>query len=133
MLVVAAAGNNAGAASQYSPGSAAFALTVGAVDKTNTRASFSNYGSLVDLFAPGVAITSLGISSKTDTATMTGTSMACPHVAGLAIYLKAKEASVNTLATPAAITARVKSIAIKNKVTAAGTGTPNVLAYNGAA
>jgi oryzin len=133
VLVVAAAGNNNADAAKFSPGSAPSAITVGAVDKTNKRASFSNYGSLVDVFAPGVAITSLGASNPTASVTMSGTSMACPHVAGLALYLKAKEASVSTLTTPASITAKIKNITVKNKVLTPGRGSPNLLAYNGAA
>ncbi|KAF7541746.1 hypothetical protein G7Z17_g11882 [Cylindrodendrum hubeiense] len=129
ILVVAAAGNNNVDASLSSPGSAASALTVGAIDRDNNRASFSNYGKVVDLFAPGVAITSLGIASNSAVATMSGTSMACPHVAGLALYLKAKE----TLASPGTISSRIKNLATKNVVASPGTGSPNLLAYNGAA
>ncbi|KAL6415555.1 subtilisin-like serine protease [Ilyonectria robusta] len=110
VLVVAAAGNSNVDAALSSPGSAPGALTVGASDKDDNRASFSNYGSVVDLFAPGLAITSLGITSKTATATMSGTSMSCPHVAGLALYLKAKESIVS----PGATTTRIKNLATKN-------------------
>ncbi|KAH6986347.1 peptidase S8/S53 domain-containing protein [Ilyonectria sp. MPI-CAGE-AT-0026] len=129
VLVVAAAGNSNVDAALSSPGSAPGALTVGASDKDDNRASFSNYGSVVDLFAPGLAITSLGITSKTATATMSGTSMSCPHVAGLALYLKAKESIVS----PGATTTRIKNLATKNVIIGPGIGSPNRLAYNGAA
>ncbi|KAK7421483.1 Suppressor of the cold-sensitive snRNP biogenesis mutant brr1-1 [Neonectria punicea] len=129
ILVTAAAGNSNVDASLSSPGSAAGALTVGAIDKSNNRASFSNYGPVVDVWAPGVAVTSLGISSKSAIATMSGTSMACPHVAGLALYLRAKE----SIAMPTTVIRRIKNLATLGKVLGAGKGSPNVLAYNGAA
>lgn len=84
ITVVAAAGNANSDACNVSPARAADAITVGATDKTDTRASFSNYGSCVDLFAPGVGITS-GIHTADDAeATLNGTSMAAPHAAGAA-------------------------------------------------
>ncbi|KAH7011293.1 peptidase S8/S53 domain-containing protein [Ilyonectria destructans] len=129
VLVVAAAGNSNVDAGLSSPGSAPSALTVGAIDKDNNRASFSNYGKVVDIFAPGLAITSLGITSKTATATMSGTSMSCPHVAGLALYLKAKELIVS----PGTTTTRIKILATKNVIIGPGIASPNLLAYNGAA
>ncbi|KAH7148284.1 peptidase S8/S53 domain-containing protein [Dactylonectria macrodidyma] len=129
ILVSAAAGNNNVDAALSSPGSAASAITVGATDKNNIRASFSNFGKVVDVFAPGLAITSLGITSVTATATMSGTSMACPHVAGLALYLKAKE----TLSAPGTVISRIKNLATKNVVLIPGLGSPNLLVYNGAA
>ncbi|KAH7303518.1 peptidase S8/S53 domain-containing protein [Stachybotrys elegans] len=86
VVSVVAAGNSAVDAANTSPASAASAITVGAIDSTWTIASFSNYGSVLDIFAPGVSVLSVGISSNTATATLSGTSMASPHVAGLVLY-----------------------------------------------
>ncbi|MSY38944.1 MAG: S8 family serine peptidase, partial [Actinobacteria bacterium] len=88
ITVVVAAGNSSVNACDSSPASEATAITVGATSSNDARASFSNYGSCVDLFAPGVNITSAGISGTTSASTFSGTSMASPHVAGAAaVYL----------------------------------------------
>jgi len=88
IVPVVAAGNEAQDTANTSPGSAPRAITVGAIDAaTDVIADFSNFGPSVDIFAPGVQVESVGINSNTDTATMSGTSMASPHVAGLAAYL----------------------------------------------
>jgi len=85
--VVAAAGNSNTDACSTSPARAPQALTIGATTSTDARASYSNYGPCVDLFAPGSSITSAWISSPTSTRTISGTSMAAPHVAGMAARL----------------------------------------------
>jgi subtilisin family serine protease len=86
---VVAAGNAAADACNYSPASAASALTVGATTSTDAEASFSNYGSCVDLFAPGNSIYSAWNTDDSSMGTSSGTSMASPHVAGAAaLYLQ---------------------------------------------
>jgi len=87
-----AAGNDDADASAKSPSSAEDAFTVGAIDQTtDIKAYFSNYGPKVAVFAPGVNVLSVGIQSTTDSRMMNGTSMATPHITGLAAYLMAFE------------------------------------------
>ena len=88
IVVVVAAGNSNADACNYSPARAPSAITVGATDKTDARASYSNFGSCVDLSAPGSMITSAWYTSTTAMNTISGTSMATPHVVGAAaVYL----------------------------------------------
>jgi subtilisin family serine protease len=125
-----AAGNEAQNACNVSPASTPGALTVGATDSADVRASFSNYGACVDVFDPGVSITSAWIGSTTATNTISGTSMASPHVAGLAaLYLQS-----NPYATPAVVTDVLKTTAVPWIVSGAGPGSPNLFArkWNGA-
>ncbi len=109
-----------------SPARAAAAITVSATDTTDTKASWANYGTCVDLFAPGVNITSAWYSSTTATNTISGTSMATPHTAGVAaLYLAA-----NTTASPASVASALTSNATSGVVKSGGTGTPNRLLYS---
>ncbi|KAI7168388.1 hypothetical protein KC316_g5380 [Hortaea werneckii] len=83
-FVAVAAGNNGADAAGFSPASEPLACTVGAIDSRNAAASFSNYGTSLDIWGPGVSILSTWIGSNSATATLSGTSMASPHIAGLA-------------------------------------------------
>lgn len=120
-----AAGNSNLNASTSSPARVAEAITVAAADKTDTRASFSNYGAGVDLFAPGVSITSAWNTNDTATYTGNGTSFAAPHVAGAAaLYL-----SGQPTATTAQVAQALIAASTPNLVTNPGTGTPNRTLY----
>ncbi|KAK7421441.1 hypothetical protein QQX98_002139 [Neonectria punicea] len=125
LTVVVAAGNSNDDSSYYSPASAPSAITVGAVEGTNTRTWFSNYGALVDIFAPGDATISSYHSSDSATRYLAGTSMATPHVAGLAAYFIAKEG----LSGSVAVTNRIIGAAITGLVGDAQ-GSANRVAYN---
>ncbi|MET7849384.1 S8 family peptidase [Streptomyces avermitilis] len=118
-----AAGNSSANASSYSPARVAAAITVGATTSTDAKASYSNYGSVLDIFAPGSSITAGWNTSDTATSTISGTSMATPHVAGAAaVYLAG-----HTSATPAQVASALTAGATTGKVTSAGTGSPNRL------
>lgn len=118
-----AAGNNGLPAANYSPARVSEAITVGATTSTDARASYSNTGTLVDLFAPGSAITSAWRTSDTASSSISGTSMASPHVAGAAaIYL-----GNHTSSTPAQVSSALVAAATPGVVTNPGTGTPNRL------
>lgn len=122
--VVVAAGNDDYDAQYYSPARVADAITVAASDSSDVRAWFSNYGSVVDIFAPGVSVLSAGISSDTATASYSGTSMASPHVAGAAaVYL-----GLNPSAPPSAV-ATALSAAATTDVISDPQGTVNRLLY----
>lgn len=122
VFVAVAAGNESQDACNVSPASASGVLTVAASDKTDTRASFSNYGSCVDLYAPGVSITSTWLNGTTNT--ISGTSMASPHVAGVGVLYKAYGDAASSTVNSWILNNATTSV-IKSNVS----GTPNRLLY----
>lgn len=121
-----AAGNDNKDACNYSPARVAAAMTVGSTTNTDARSSFSNFGTCVNIFAPGSSITSAWHTSNTATNTISGTSMASPHVAGVAaLYLAG-----NTSASPSTVFNALRDNATLNKLTGIGTGSPNRLLYS---
>jgi subtilisin family serine protease len=124
--VAAGNGNMLGIAQdacKYSPARVREALTVGATTNTDAKTSWSNYGECVDLFAPGASITSAWHTSTKATNTISGTSMASPHVAGVAaLYLAA-----NSQASPTDVFAAVQSNTTKNVVTSSNTAKNHLL------
>ncbi|HLM56870.1 MAG TPA: S8 family peptidase, partial [Pyrinomonadaceae bacterium] len=122
-----AAGNNYGAnACNYSPARVANAITVGSSTSSDARSSFSNIGTCLDIFAPGSSIQSAWYTSDTATNTISGTSMASPHVAGVAaLYLQG-----HTGASPATVRNTIVNTSTTNRLTGIGTGSPNRLLYS---
>lgn len=129
IVMCVAAGNSAIDAANTSPARVAAAITVGATGSgTNydAFATYSNYGSIVDILAPGSSITSDWYLSNKSTKILSGTSMATPHVTGVvAQYL-----SINASATPSSVEAFIKNTSTKGKITGLKLGTPNALLYS---
>lgn len=122
---VVASGNSNADACNYSPARVTEAITVNSSTSTDARSSFSNWGSCTDLFAPGSSITSAWYTSNTATNTISGTSMASPHVAGAAsLYLQG-----NTGASPSTVWAAIRDSASVNKISSVS-GSPNLLLYS---
>ncbi|MFY1649777.1 S8 family peptidase [Solwaraspora sp. WMMB762] len=122
-----AAGNSNANACNYSPAATPDAITVGATTSTDARASYSNWGTCLDIFAPGSSITSAWHTSNSATNTISGTSMAAPHVAGAAALALA----ANPGYTPQQIRDLLVDDATSNAVSNPGSGSPNKLLYIG--
>jgi len=122
-----AAGNDYGLdACTLSPSRVTAAITVGSTTSTDAKSDFSNIGACLDLFAPGSSILSAWYTSDTATNTISGTSMATPHVAGIAaLYLQN-----NTTASPATVRDQIVNTATTNHLTGIGAGSPNRLLYS---
>jgi subtilisin family serine protease len=131
VVMAVAAGNSSTNACNSSPSRAPNAITVGATgafnfgETTDSRSGYSNFGTCLDIFAPGTDIVSSWMGSTTATNTISGTSMATPHVAGVAAVLFGRYPT----STPAQIAAMLRTSATPNVVLAAGTGSPNYLLY----
>jgi len=125
VFVAVAAGNDNVDACNYSPASASSVTTVAASTSTDAKASYSNWGSCVEVHAPGSSITSAWHTSSTATNTISGTSMASPHVAGVAALYKATygDASWST------VNSWIQNNATSGKITGNVSGTPNLLLF----
>lgn len=124
-----AAGNSGADACNYSPASTPEALTVGATANTDAMPGYTNYGSCVDLFAPGSSTRAAYYVDDTSSTIKGGTSMAAPHVAGVAaLYLAG-----NPTATPSQVSSAIVGGATPNVLTLVPAGTPNLLLYSGVA
>ncbi|KAI5820730.1 peptidase S8/S53 domain-containing protein [Pyronema omphalodes] len=134
MVVVCAAGNESIDASKKSPASAPGAIAVGNIDINDTIAPSSNYGTCVDIFAPGTNITSTYPDGPTASKVLSGTSMAAPHATGVAAYLM----SLEKITTPQQVMKRLKELAVEGAVTGSRAdakdlgGSQNLLLQNGA-
>lgn len=131
-----AAGNDNADSCNYSPAAAEQAVTVGASTLLDERAYFSNYGKCNDIFAPGLNILSTWIGSKYAVNTISGTSMASPHIAGLLAYYLSLQPSVDSAYAVAEITPKqlkenLISVATVGALSDVPSGTKNVLAWNG--
>jgi subtilisin family serine protease len=127
--VAAGNGNVVGIAQNacnYSPARVAAAITIGATDSSDRKASWSNYGNCVDWFAPGVSITSAWYTSNTATNTISGTSMATPHTAGVA----AQYLQTNPSASPATVRTTLYNLTTKSIVTSSSTTNNHLLFTN---
>ncbi len=125
VTVAVAAGNNASDACGFSPARAPSAITVGSTTSTDAASSFTNWGTCLDIFGPGSSITSAWHTGTTATNTISGTSMASPHVAGAAALHLASYPSD----TPAQVTTALINASTPNVVTNPGSGSPNRLLY----
>ncbi|KAJ8025405.1 Cuticle-degrading serine protease [Holothuria leucospilota] len=126
VVVSVAAGNSDADACNFSPAGSSDAITVGATDQDDVRASFSNYGMCVDIFAPGVGITSAWIRGDEAINTISGTSMACPHVSGAAALILERHPT----ASPETVKSTLLYDATPDKVLDEGPLSPNLLLFS---
>ncbi|ORY84298.1 peptidase S8/S53 domain-containing protein [Protomyces lactucae-debilis] len=130
-----AAGNDNADACNYSPAAASRPITVGASTLGDDRAYFSNFGKCTDIFAPGLNILSTWIGSKYATNTISGTSMASPHICGLLSYALSlqpdEESGFSTSVTPEKLKKRMIALGSRGKLNDIPSSTPNILANNG--
>jgi len=130
-----AAGNDNQDACNYSPAASEKAVTVGASSLADARAYFSNHGKCVDIFAPGLNILSTWIGSEYATNTISGTSMASPHICGLLSYFlslaPSSDSDFTVPMSPAKLKKRMIGIAMPDMLTDIPANTVNLLAWNG--
>jgi subtilisin family serine protease len=121
-----ASGNSNANACNFSPARDTGAYTVNAMQQGDRRSTFSNFGSCTDIFAPGTSITAAWINNDSSTNTISGTSMASPHVAGIAALLVGESGSMSV----AQVKSQMTSNAYSGKISNAGNGSPNLMAFN---
>ncbi|KAI0833996.1 oryzin precursor [Hypoxylon sp. FL0890] len=128
ILTVVAASNSDSDAKHFSPASAPNAITVGAIGRDYSRSNFSNWGTLVDIFAPGEGIPSAWIANDRDARILSGTSMATPHISGLLLYLKS--VIPHRMGTPAESIGKLGELATEGVISNVR-GSKNLLGFNG--